>query len=145
MIPYGKQSIDDDDVQAVVKALRSDYLTTGPLVTEFENRFADFVGAKHAVAVCNATAALHLAMLAIGVGKSDRVMTSPNTFLSSANAEAFVGATPDFADIDPISFNLCPNSLQDNWQNDVKAVVAVDYAGQKGLIDDVLIFRMYDG
>ncbi len=130
MIPYGKQSISDDDIQAVVEALRSDFLTTGPRVAEFESRFAELVGAKHAVAVCNATAALHLAMLAAQVGQGDRVITSPNTFLASANAAAFVGATPDFADIDPVTYNLCPKSLEANWQGDTKAVVAVDYAGQ---------------
>ncbi len=130
MIPYGRQSINDADLAAVTDALRSDYLTTGPLVAEFERRFADLVGAKHAVAVCNATAALHLAMLVAGLGPGDRVMTSPNTFVASANCAAYVGATPDFCDIDPISYNLCPQSLEENWKPDVKAVVAVDYAGQ---------------
>ena len=130
MIPYGKQSITEEDINAVVAALRSDFLTCGPLVEEFENQFADFVGAKYAVAVCNATAALHLAMLVAGIGKGDRVITSPNTFLASANAAAYVGATPDFCDIDTISYNLCPNSLKENWKPDTKAVVAVDYAGQ---------------
>lgn len=130
MTPYGRQSISKEDIQAVTKALSNDFLTTGPCVTEFEVSFAAFVGAKHAVAVCNATAALHLAMLALDIGKGDRVITSPNTFLSSANAAAFVGATPDFADIDPISYTLSPDALADTWQADTKAVVAVDYAGQ---------------
>jgi len=130
MIPYGKQSISDADVRAVVAALSSDYLTTGPRVAEFETKFASFVGAKHAVAVCNATAALHLAMLVLDIGPSDRVITSPNTFLASANAAAFVGATPDFVDIDPVSYNLSPEALKTNWQADTRAVVAVDYGGQ---------------
>lgn len=130
MIPYGRQSISPSDIEAVCKALQSDYLTTGPLVAEFERQFAELVGAKHAVAVCNATAALHLAMLVAGIGPGDRVMTSPNTFVASANCAAYVGAIPDFCDIDPISYNLCPHSLADNWKPDVKAVVAVDYAGQ---------------
>lgn len=130
MIPYGKQSISEADIRAVVDALSSDFLTTGPRVAEFEAKFASFVGAKHAVAVCNATAALHLAMLVLDIGAGDRVITSPNTFLSSANAAAFVGATPDFVDIDPISYTLSPDALETNWLADTKAVVAVDYAGQ---------------
>jgi UDP-4-amino-4,6-dideoxy-N-acetyl-beta-L-altrosamine transaminase len=130
MIHYGKQSISDEDITAVVTALRSDYLTTGPQVEAFESEFAKFVGAKHAVAVCNATAALHLAMLVAEIGPGDRVVTSPNTFVSSANCAAFVGATPDFSDIDSETYNLCPEALKLGWKPDTKAVVAVAYAGQ---------------
>jgi UDP-4-amino-4,6-dideoxy-N-acetyl-beta-L-altrosamine transaminase len=130
MIPYGRQSISEDDIEAVVRALRSDFLTCGPEVEAFEREFAAFVGAKHAVVVCNATAALHLAMQVLGIGKGDRVVTSPNTFVASANAAAYVGATPDFSDIDPKSYNLDPAVLEQNWKPDTKAVVAVDYAGQ---------------
>jgi UDP-4-amino-4,6-dideoxy-N-acetyl-beta-L-altrosamine transaminase len=130
MLPYGKQTIDDDDIAAVIAALKSDFLTTGPEVEAFEEEFAAMVGAKHAVAVCNATAALHLAMLVAEIGEGDRVVTSPNTFLSSANCAAFVGATPDFSDIDSTTYNLCPIALKQNWQQDTKAVVAVAYAGQ---------------
>jgi UDP-4-amino-4,6-dideoxy-N-acetyl-beta-L-altrosamine transaminase len=130
MIPYGKQAISEDDIAAVVRSLRSDFLTCGPEVEAFEREFAAFVGAKHAVAVCNATAALHLAMQVLGIGKGDRVVTSPNTFVASANAAAYVGATPDFSDIDPKSYNLDPAVLEQNWKPDTKAVVAVDYAGQ---------------
>jgi dTDP-4-amino-4,6-dideoxygalactose transaminase len=129
MIPYGKQSISEDDIKAVVRSLRSDFLTCGPEVEAFEREFAAFVGAKHAVAVCNATAALHLAMQVLGIGKGDRVVTSPNTFVASANAAAYVGATPDFSDIDPKSYNLDPGVLEQNWKPDTKAVVAVAYAG----------------
>ena len=130
MIPYGKQTIDEDDIAAVVAVLKSDFLTCGPEVDAFEREFAAFVGAKHAVAVSNATAALHLAMLVADVGAGDRVVTSPNTFLASANCAAFVGATPDFADIDPVTYNLCPVSLEQDWKKDTKAVIAVAYAGQ---------------
>ena len=130
MIPYGRQSISEDDIEAVVRSLRSDFLTCGPEVEAFEREFAAFVGAKHAVAVCNATAALHLAMQVLGIGKSDRVVTSPNTFVASANAAAYVGATPDFSDIDSKTYNLDPVVLEQNWKPDTKAVVAVDYAGQ---------------
>jgi perosamine synthetase len=130
MLPYGRQSINESDIAAVCNVLRSDFLTCGPKVEEFEARFAEKVGARHAVAVNSATSALHLAMLVAGVGRGDRVITSPNTFLASANCAAFVGATPDFADIDPASYNLDPSSLEQAWRPDVKAVVAVDYAGQ---------------
>jgi UDP-4-amino-4,6-dideoxy-N-acetyl-beta-L-altrosamine transaminase len=130
LIPYGRQTIDDDDIAAVVAALRSDFLTCGPEIEAFEREFAAMVGAKHAVAVCNATAALHLAMLDAGIGRGHRVVTSPNTFLASANCAAYVGATPDFCDIDPVSYNLDPVKLEEGWKADTKAVVAVDYAGQ---------------
>ena len=132
-LPYGKQHIDQSDLDAVLTTLQSDFLTCGPVVEEFEKNFAEFVGAKHAIVVCNATAALHLAMLVAEVGPGDRVVTSPNTFLSSANCAAFVGATPDFADID----TLCPKSLEANWQPDTKAVVAVAYAGQSADMPEI--------
>ena len=129
MIPYGRQSITDDDVAAVVRALRSDFLTCGPEVEAFEREFADIVGAKHAVAVCNATAALHIAMKVLGIGPGDRVVTSPNTFLASANAAAYVGATADFSDIDTVFHDLDAAALEKSWKPDTTAVVAVDYAG----------------
>ena len=99
MIPYGRQSISEEDIAEVVAVLRSDYLTQGPRIAAFEERFAAAVGARHAVAVSSATAALHLAMRVAGIGPGDRVVTSPITFLASANAAAYVGATPDFSDI----------------------------------------------
>lgn len=129
MIPYGRQDVTDEDIARVADVLQSDYLTTGPVTQDFEKAFAEYIGAKHAVVVCNATAALHLAMVVAGIGSGDRVVTSPNTFLASANCAAFVGATPDFADIDPVTYNLCPNSLAENWQPDTKAVIPVHYAG----------------
>src|SRR3981081_2727888 len=129
-LPYGRQSFSVVDIAAVCDVLRSDFLTTGPKVEEFERRFAEVVGAKHAVAVNSATSALHLAMRVVDIGPRDRVITSPNTFLASANCAAFVGATPDFSDIDPISYNLDPGALEQTWRPDTKAVVAVDYAGQ---------------
>ena len=136
-LPYGKQSIDQADIDAVCEALKSDFLTCGPLVEEFEKSFAEFVGAKDAVVVCNATAALHLAMLVAEIGPGDRVVTSPNTFLSSANCAAFVGATPDFCDIDPRTYTLCPKSLESNWETDTKAVIAVAYAGQSAEMPEI--------
>lgn len=130
MLPYGRQSISEDDIASVVRSLRSDFLTCGPEVEAFEKEFAAFVGAKHAVAVCNATAALHLAMRVLGIGPGDRVVTSPITFVASANAAAYVGAIPDFCDIDPATSNIDPAALEAGWKADTKAVVAVDYAGQ---------------
>ncbi len=130
MIPYGRQSISETDIAAAVAVLRGDLLTQGPAVEAFERRFAEKVGAHHAVAVSSATAALHLAMRVAGVGPGDRVVTSPNTFVASANAAAYVGATPDFCDIDPVTYTLDPARLADDWCGDTRAVVAVDYAGQ---------------
>ena len=129
-MPYGRQSINEDDIAAVVAMLRGDFLTQGSIVGKFERQFAARVGAKHAVAVSSATAALHLALRVAGVGRGDRVVTSPITFLASANCAAFVGAKPDFSDIDPVSATLDPVALELGWQPDTRAVVAVDYAGQ---------------
>jgi UDP-4-amino-4,6-dideoxy-N-acetyl-beta-L-altrosamine transaminase len=137
MLPYGRQTIDDADIAAVVNALKSDFLTCGPEVEAFEREFSEFIGAKHAVAVANATDALHLAMRVANIGQGDRVVTSPNTFLSSANCAAFVGATPDFCDIDPISYNLDPVALEADWKPDTKAVVAVAYAGQAANMPEI--------
>ena len=129
-LPYGRQSISEEDIEAVVAVLRSDWLTCGPMVEEFEGQFAAMTGARHAIAMNSATSALHVAMLVAGLGRGDRVITTPNTFLASANCAAFVGATPDFADIDPASYNLSPAALEQAWGAGAKAVVAVDYAGQ---------------
>lgn len=129
MLPYGRQTITEDDITAVVAALRSDFLTQGPLVDEFERRFAAQVGARYAVAVNSATAALHLAMRVADIGPGQRVVTSPITFVASANAAAYVGGIPDFSDIDPISYTLEPRTLEATWRDDTRAVVAVDYAG----------------
>ncbi len=114
----------------MVAVLRSDFLTQGPLVEEFERQFAERVGARHAVAVSSATAALHLAMRVAGIGPGDRVVTSPITFVASANAAAYVGATPDFCDVEAATICLDPDALEKNWKDDTRAVVAVDYAGQ---------------
>ena len=145
MIPYGKQSLSDIDVAEVVRALQSDFLTCGPEVEAFERQFAKFVGAKHAVAVCNATAALHLAMRVLGIGPGDRVVTSPNTFLASANAAAYVGATPDFSDIDAVFCDLDPSALEKSWKPDTKAVVAVDYAGVPCNMPEIARFARANG
>ena len=105
-IPYGRQSINEDDIKAVEEVLKSDFITTGPKIAEFERKFADYVGAKYAVAVSNGTAALHIACMAAGIGKGDEVITTPITFAASANCALYCGATPVFADIDPVTYNI---------------------------------------
>lgn len=130
LIPYGRQSVVEDDIQAVVDVLRGDWLTCGPAVESFEKELCTYTGARHAIAVSNGTAALHVAMLAAGVGAGDRVLTSPNTFLASANCAEYTGALADFVDIDQETLNLSPHSLESAWCDDIKAVVAVDFAGR---------------
>ena len=99
MIPYGRQTIEEDDIQAVVDVLKSDYLTTGPKIAEFEKAVADYVGAKYAVAISNDTAALHAACHAAEIGEGDEVITTPITFAASSNCVLYCGGTPVFADI----------------------------------------------
>jgi len=111
MIPYGRQDISEADIQAVVEVLRSDFLTQGPAVPAFEKAVADYCGASHAVAVNSATSALHIACLALGVGKGDSVWTSPITFVASANCALYCGAQVDFVDIDPRTYNLSVERL----------------------------------
>ncbi len=131
MIPYGKHYIDDDDIQAVVNVLKSGALTQGPAVEAFEQAVANYVGAKYAVAVSSGTAALHLAAMAAGVGPGTSLVTSPITFVASANAGLYVGAKVLFADIDPETVNISPESLKDvlNKNSDVKAIIPVHFAG----------------
>jgi len=130
MLPYGRQWVDEVDVQAVVEVLRSDWLTTGPKVAEFEQAFADFVGAREAVAVNNGTAALHTAMYAAGIGPGDEVIVPPITFASSANCVVFQGGTPVFADVDIDTLLLDPTQVETKITPRTKAIVAVDYTGQ---------------
>ena len=129
-LPYGRQWLDDDDIAAVVEVLRSDWLTTGPKVGEFEQAFADFVGAKEAVAVSNGTAALHAAMYAVGIGSADEVIVPPMTFAASANCVVYQGGTPVFADVDPNTLLLDPVQIEAKITPRSKAIIAVDYAGQ---------------
>lgn len=136
MIPYGHQSISDDDVEAVVATLRSDWLTQGPAITAFENAVASRCEANFAVGTSNATAALHIACLALGVGPGDRVWTSPNTFVASANCARFCGADIDFVDIDPTTFNMSVDALAEKLERASaanrlpKVLIPVHFAGQ---------------
>lgn len=137
-IPYGRQSIDDADIEAVVKVLKSDYLTTGPAVAAFEKKVADYVGAKYAVAVSNGTAALHVACLAAGIGAGDEVVTTPITFAASANCVLYCGGTPVFADIDPDTYNISPVELERKITSRTKAIIPVHYTGQPCDMDAIL-------
>ena len=136
--PYGRQSIDDADIEAVVKVLKSDYLTTGPAVAAFEKKVADYVGAKYAVAVSNGTAALHVACLAAGIGEGDEVITTPITFAASANCVLYCGGTPVFADIDPDTYNISPEELEKKITSRTKAIIPVHYTGQPCDMDAIL-------
>jgi UDP-4-amino-4,6-dideoxy-N-acetyl-beta-L-altrosamine transaminase len=142
-VPYGRQSIDEADIAAVVDVLRSDWLTQGPAVAHFERAVAEYVGAAHACAVANATAALHLACLALGLGPGKRLWTSPNTFVASANCGRYCGAEIDFVDIDPRSYNLSADHLEEKLARAARdgrlphVLVAVDFAGQPCEIDRI--------
>lgn len=130
MIPYGKQTIDQDDIQAVVDVLQSDFLTTGPKIAEFEQTVADYVGAKYAVAISNGTSALHAACFAAGIGPGDEVITTPLTFAASANCVLYCGGTPVFADVDPKTYNIDPEDIRRKLTDRTKAIIAVHLAGQ---------------
>ncbi len=128
-LPYGRQSVDNEDIAAVVAALRSDWLTTGPRVVEFERAFADHLGAAEAVAVSSGTAALHCAMFALGIGPGDEVIIPAMTFAASANCVLYQGGTPVFADVDPDTLLLDPAEVARRITSRTKAVISVDYAG----------------
>ena len=135
VIPYGRQNISDADVQAVVDVLRSDFLTQGPAIPRFEKELADYCGARYAVAVSNATAGLHIACLAAGLGPGDRLWTSPNTFVASSNCALYCGAQVDFVDIDPVTYLMSVEALarklEDTPADELpKIVVPVHFAGQ---------------
>jgi len=136
MIPYGRQQITEDDIQAVVDVLRSDFLTQGPVVPRFEQAVAEKVGAAHGVATNSATSALHIACLALDIGPGDWLWTSPITFVASANCGLYCGARVDFVDIDPHTYNLCPEALAEKLAvaeregRLPKVVVPVHFAGQ---------------
>ncbi|HOG16799.1 MAG TPA: UDP-4-amino-4,6-dideoxy-N-acetyl-beta-L-altrosamine transaminase [Syntrophales bacterium] len=130
VIPYGRQSVDENDIDAVVRVLESDWLTTGPSVEEFENAFAASIGARYAVAVSSGTAALHAAMYAAGIGPGDPVIVPPLTFVATANAVLYQGGHPIFADVDPATLLLDPAAAEECVSDRTRALVAVDYAGQ---------------
>src|SRR6266576_5611741 len=129
MLPYGHQSIDEGDIQAVVDVLRSDWLTTGPKVDEFEEAFAARVGVKYAVAFSSGTAALHGAAFSAGLKTGDEAITTPMTFAATANCVLYQGARPVFADVCPDTLNLDPDQAAKRVTSKTRAVLPVDYAG----------------
>ncbi len=137
LLPYGRQSLDDADIQAVVEVLKSDWLTTGPKIGEFEERFAAWVGARHAVSFSSGTAALHGAAFAAGLGPGDEAITTPMTFCATANCILYQGATPVFADVSADTLNLDPREVTKKLSTRVKAIIAVDYAGHPAALDEL--------
>lgn len=137
MIPYGRQTIDEDDINAVVDVLKSDYLTTGPKIAEFEQAVASYTGAKYAVAISNGTSALHAACFAAGIGRGDEVITTPLTFAASANCVLYCGGTPVFADVDPYTYNIDPEDIRKKITDKTKAIIAVHLAGQPCDMDEI--------
>lgn len=143
MIPYGRQSIDEDDVAAVVEVLRSDFLTQGPAVERFEAALRAACGAAHAVAMNSATSALHIAYLALGLEPGKRLWTSPNTYVATANAALLCGAAIDFVDIDPRTYNLSPEALAAQLERAERegtlpdVVAIVDFAGQPCAVEAI--------
>ena len=127
---YGKQTIEDDDIKAVVDTLKSPLITCGPKVDELEKELCEYTGARYAVAVSNGTAALHCACIAAGIGPGDEVITTPMTFAASANCVLYCGARPVFADINPETYNIDPDSIRKCITSRTKAIIAVDFTGQ---------------
>jgi perosamine synthetase len=137
LLPYGRQSLDDADIQAVVEVLKSDWLTTGPKIGEFEERFAAWIGAGHAVSFSSGTAALHGAAFAAGLGPGDEAITTPMTFCATANCVLYQGATPVFADVSRDTLNLDPGEVARKITARTKAIIAVDYAGHPAPLDEL--------
>jgi perosamine synthetase len=137
LLPYGHQAIGEEDIQAVVSVLRSDWLTTGPKVAEFEEAFAAWVGAKRAVSFSSGTAALHGTAFAAGLKPGDEAITSPMTFAATANCVLYQGATPVFADVSPDTLNLDPAQVAERITARTKAVLPVDYAGHPADLDAI--------
>lgn len=136
-LPYGRQWLDEDDIQAVVQVLKSDYLTTGPKIIEFEKAFAQYVGAKYAVAIANGTAALHAACFSAGIKEGDEVITTPITFAASANSVLYCGGKPIFADIDPDTYNIDPDEIRKRITSKTKAIIPVHFTGQPCEMEEI--------
>lgn len=137
-LSYGRQSIDEDDIQVVIETLRSPFLTQGPKIQQFEQAIADYVGAQYAVAFCNGTAALHAACYAAGISGGDEVITSPITFAASANCVRYMGGTVVFADIDASTYNINPEEIRKMITPNTKAIIPVDFTGQPADMDGIM-------
>jgi len=138
LLPYGRQSIDESDIEAVTAALRGDWLTTGPGVAAFEDEFAAYVGSEHAVAYSSGTAALHGAAAAAGLGPGNEALTTPFTFCATANCAIYQGATPKFADIEPDTLNIDPEQVAARIGARTTALLPVDYAGHPAALDRLM-------
>ena len=138
ILPYARQQIEEDDINTVVDVLRSDFLTTGPKVEEFERCVADYVGAEFAVAYSSGTAALHGAAFAAGLGPGDEAITTPMTFCATANCVVYMGATPVFADVCTDNLNIDPDQIAAKITPKTKAILPVDYAGHAVALDEIL-------
>ena len=136
-IPYGHQWIDDEDIASVVEVLRSDWITQGPKVDEFERKVAEYCGAKYAVAVSSGTAALHAACAVAGISKGDEVITTPITFPATANAVVYCGGKPVFADIEEDALNIDPKEIRNRLSAKTKAILPVDFAGHPADLDEI--------
>lgn len=144
-LPYGHQYIDQDDINAVIEVLKSDYLTTGPMLHQFEKAIANYVNARYAVAFSNGTAALHAACYAAGIEQNDEVITTPMTFVASANCVLYQGGKPVFADIDKQTYNIDPALIEKQITSKTKAIIPVDYTGQPVNLDEIIkIARRYN-
>jgi len=134
VIPYGKQSITEEDIQTVIEALKSDFLTQGPRILDFEQKFAQYIGCKYAVAVANGTAALHLSTMALGVNPGDKVITAPITFAASANSVRYCGGEVVFSDIDPLTYLLDHEKVRKllaaSPKGTYKGIIPIDFAGR---------------
>lgn len=137
MIPIAKPLIDEKEIEEVVKVLKSGMIAQGPRVAEFEEKFAEYIGVDYAVAASSGTTALHLAMLAAGIGKDDEVITTPFSFAATGNCVLYVGACPVFVDIDPQTYNLDPNKIEDAITDKTRAILPVHLYGQPAKMDEI--------
>ncbi|WP_270940078.1 UDP-4-amino-4,6-dideoxy-N-acetyl-beta-L-altrosamine transaminase [Romboutsia lituseburensis] len=136
-LSYGKQKIDEDDIEEIIKVLKSDYLTTGPVVYEFEEKISKYVNSKYAVSFSSGTAALHAACYAAGIKSGDEVITSPITFAASANCILYCNAIPVFADINPKTYNIDPEDIEKKITRNTKAIIPVHFTGQSVDLDAI--------
>ncbi|MGE7778931.1 UDP-4-amino-4,6-dideoxy-N-acetyl-beta-L-altrosamine transaminase [Peribacillus sp. NPDC097264] len=136
-LPYGRQWIDEDDINSVIQVLKGDYLTTGPYISKFETELANYVGSKYAVTFSNGTAALHGACFAAGIGEGDEVITTPMTFAASANCILYQGGLPVFADIDEETYNVDPNEIEKKITEKTKAIIPVHFTGNPAPLDEI--------
>ncbi len=145
MLPYGHQWVDEDDIQAVVRVLRGEWLTQGPTVEEFERKVAEYCGARYAVAMSSGTAALHAACLAAGIGAGDEAITTPLTFAATANAVVYCGGRPVFADIRPDTLTIDPQEIERRITPRTKAILPVDFAGLPADMDAIMAIARRHG